>query len=75
LAKYPNAGTLFALNMQRVRREQEISQEKLAELAGLHRAYISSAEHEGRNVAIDNVEQIASVLKVEHYQLLVTTRT
>jgi hypothetical protein len=34
LAKYPDAGTLFALNMQRVRREQEISQEKLAELAG-----------------------------------------
>jgi transcriptional regulator with XRE-family HTH domain len=75
LAKYPDARTLFALNMQRVRREQGIPQEKLAQLAGLHRTYISSAEHEGRNITIDNMEQIASVLKVEHYQLLVTTRT
>jgi transcriptional regulator with XRE-family HTH domain len=55
--------------------ERPLSQEKLAELAGLHPTYISSAEHEGRNITIDNMEQIASALKVEHYQLLVITRT
>jgi hypothetical protein len=43
LAKCLDARTLFALNMQRVRSEQGISQGNLAQLAGLHPIYISSA--------------------------------
>ncbi len=68
--KYVDARKLFARNMQRVRKELGISQEKLAELAGLHRTYISSVEREGRNVTIDNMEQIAIALDVPLYCLL-----
>lgn len=68
--KYVDARTQFALNMQHMRKEQGISQEKLAELAGLHRTYISSVERQGRNITIDNMEQIALALKTPLFQLL-----
>jgi transcriptional regulator with XRE-family HTH domain len=67
---YVDARTLFSLNMQRIRKEQGISQEKLAELAGLHRTYISSVERQGRNITIDNMEQIALALHVPIHELL-----
>ncbi|KRB93831.1 helix-turn-helix domain-containing protein [Noviherbaspirillum sp. Root189] len=68
--KYVDARTLFSANMQRIRREQGISQEKLAELAGLHRTYVSSVERQGRNVTIDNMERIAFALEVPLFTLL-----
>jgi transcriptional regulator with XRE-family HTH domain len=68
--KYIDARTLFSLNMQRLRKEQGISQEKLAELAGLHRTYISSVERQGRNITIDNMEQIALALQAPLHELL-----
>ena len=39
-----------------------ISQEKLAELTGLHRTYISDIECGTRNVAIINIVRIAEAL-------------
>ncbi|HJV84498.1 MAG TPA: helix-turn-helix transcriptional regulator [Noviherbaspirillum sp.] len=68
--RYLDARTLFSLNMQRLRKEQRVSQEKLAELAGLHRTYISSVERQGRNITIDNMEQIALALHVPIHELL-----
>lgn len=46
-----------------------ISQEALADLAGLHRTYISAIERERRNISIDNIENIAAALNIEPYQL------
>ena len=34
----------FGQNVQRIRKERNISQEKLAELAGMHRTYIGMIE-------------------------------
>lgn len=62
---------IFATNMKRYRLERNLSQEKLAELSGLHRTYISSIERELRNISIDNVENIASALVVEPYRLFI----
>ncbi len=62
---------IFATNVKRYRLERNLSQEKLAELSGLHRTYISSIERELRNISIDNVENIASALDVEPYLLFV----
>jgi transcriptional regulator with XRE-family HTH domain len=67
---YTDARTLFSANMQRLRKERGISQEKLAELAGLHRTYISAVERQGRNITIDNMEQIALALEVPLHELL-----
>lgn len=54
----------FAANVRRKRTEQGLSQERLAELCGLHRTYIGSIERAERNVSIDNIARIARALKV-----------
>ena len=60
---------IFANNVRKYRIQNDISQEKLAELSGLHRTYISAIECERRNISIDNIEKIASALNVEPYKL------
>jgi transcriptional regulator with XRE-family HTH domain len=64
------ARRLFATNLRKVRSERQLSQEKVAELTGLHRTYISSVERAERNVSIDNMERIARALGVSLAQLL-----
>ena len=39
---------IFATNVKQYRMEKNLSQERLAELSGLHRTYISSLERERR---------------------------
>lgn len=60
----------FAENLRKTRKAQGISQEKLAELAGLHRTYIGSVERGERNIAIDNMERLARALGVTIQALL-----
>jgi transcriptional regulator with XRE-family HTH domain len=60
----------FAKNIRRIRNSLELSQESLADLAGLHRTYIGSIERQERNVSIDNIEKIAAALKVKADALL-----
>lgn len=55
---------LFAQNLRKIRQEKNISQERLAEMAGLHRTYISSVERAGRNISLDNIEKLAHALDV-----------
>lgn len=64
---------IFAVNVRNHRISKNISQEKLAELAGLHRTYISAVEREKRNISIENIEAIAQALDVEPYTLLIPT--
>lgn len=61
---------IFASNVKKYRQQQNLSQEQLAELSGLHRTYISSIEREQRNISIDNISKIASALKIDPYLLL-----
>lgn len=56
--------------MRELRLKIGISQEKLAEAAGLHRTYIGGIERAERNVSIDNIEKIAVALGVDVVQLL-----
>lgn len=65
-----SARLLFATNMRQSRMELGLSQEKLAEICGLHRTYIGSVERGERNISIDNMEVIALALKVPLVQLL-----
>lgn len=46
------------------RKRQGISQEKLAELAGIHRTYMGAVERGERNVCIKNIGRIAQALGV-----------
>lgn len=61
---------LFGHNVQKQRKAQEISQEKLAELAGVHRTYIGMIERAEKNITLCNIEKIAKALNVEIKDLL-----
>lgn len=61
---------VFGTNLKRYRREAGLSQERFAELCGLHRTYISGIECCQRNVSLENVQKIADALGVESYRLL-----
>jgi transcriptional regulator with XRE-family HTH domain len=57
-------------NVRRIRLERELSQEGLADEAGLHRTYISGVERGIRNPTVTVLERIARALKVKPGQLL-----
>jgi transcriptional regulator with XRE-family HTH domain len=57
-----SARLVLAANLRRVRQSRRISQERLAELAGLHRTYVGSVERGERNISIDNIEALIEAL-------------
>lgn len=61
----------FGINLRRYRIERGYSQEKFAELCGLHRTYISDIECFQRNVSLESVQKIADALKIETYKLFI----
>lgn len=68
---YPGAlREILATNLRRVRAERELTQEALADLCGIDRTYISGVERGLRNLSIDNLERLATALRVEPWQLI-----
>lgn len=65
-----NVRKLFAKRLRQVRLSKGLSQEALADLAGLHRTYVGSVERSERNVSIDNMERLAKALEVDISELL-----
>lgn len=61
---------MFGENLRRQRKAMGISQEDLADKAGLHRTYIGSVERGERNVSIDNIERLANAVASTVQQLL-----
>ena len=54
----------FGEHLRRVRMRRKVSQERLAELAGLHRTYVSSVERGLRNISLLNIDKLARALDV-----------
>lgn len=54
----------FGDRIRELRRAAGLSQEELAEVAGLHRTYISSLERGRRNVGLDNIHVLSAALGV-----------
>ena len=61
---------LFAYWMKYYRHKKGLSQEDLANLAGLHRTYIGSVERSERNITLVNANKIAKALSVKLTDLL-----
>lgn len=59
----------FGRRVRVLRVARGMSQEALAEAAGLHRTYVSSLERGERNVGIDNVYALADALGVDPTEL------
>lgn len=57
-------------NVRHFRRELGLSQEALADDAGIHRTYVSDVERGARNPTITVVEKLARALKVTAGELL-----
>lgn len=57
-------------NLKRLRSEMGLSQEAFADVADLHRTYISGLERGVRNPTITVLEKIAKALKVKPGRLL-----
>lgn len=60
----------IGLNITIIREQRGLTQEKLAELAGLHRAYIGQIERGEKNIGLRNLEKIAKALNVSIKALL-----
>ena len=54
----------FGRRFRRLRKERNLSQEKLSELAGLDRTYISQVEN-GANVTLATIHKLAGALGVD----------
>lgn len=63
---------VFASRVRARRQELGLSQEQLAEKAGVHRTYVGMLERGEKNVTIYNIERIANALAVEPAALLST---
>ena len=60
---------VFGDNVKIYRKKLQLSQEKLAEKAHLHRTYISAIECYKRSISLENIQRIADALEIETYKL------
>ncbi|MDD5505073.1 MAG: helix-turn-helix transcriptional regulator [Candidatus Omnitrophota bacterium] len=59
----------FGAKVRKYRLKKDLSQEKLAELADLHRTYIGQIECGKRNIALKNIAKLAKALNVSVREL------
>jgi len=70
MAKQKNILELFGNKVREERLKQNLSQEKLAELANVHRTYIGMIERAEKNITLTNIAKIAKALKVSISELM-----
>jgi len=61
---------LFGRRVRELRLARQLSQEKLAELADLHRNYVGGVERGERNVSLVNIVKLAHGLDVRPTKLI-----
>ncbi|HVZ06601.1 helix-turn-helix domain-containing protein [Rhodopila sp.] len=56
---------IVAINLRRLRHVRDLSQEELADRAGVNRNYVGMLEREEHAATIDMLEKLADVLQVD----------
>ncbi len=65
---------IVAQNLRRLRQDRGLSQEELADLAGLNRNYIGMIEREENAPTVDTLDELAKALKVQPEELLLRAK-
>jgi len=60
----------FGKKIKNERQKLGISQEELAERAGLHRTYIGMIERAEKNITLKNIKKVANALNIKIGKLL-----
>lgn len=60
----------FGDKVRQERTKKNLSQEGLANLAGVHRTYIGMIERAEKNITLENIEKIAKALRLDISELL-----
>jgi transcriptional regulator with XRE-family HTH domain len=66
----PDPRIVFGRRIREIRSRRGLSQEKLAELADLHRNYVGGVERGERNVSLVNIVKLAHGLSVRPVKLI-----
>ena len=61
---------IFASNLRRIRLDRNLTQENLADMAGIDRTYVSALERQVYSVSLDTIEKLAEVLSIDPHNLL-----
>jgi transcriptional regulator with XRE-family HTH domain len=67
----PDVRERFGTTVKFRREELKLTQEDLAEKAGIHRTYLSDVERGTRNVSLVNIERLAESLSMTMSELFV----
>lgn len=59
----------FGARVRRLRNDRGWSQERFADLAGIHRTYVGSIERGEQNLSLVNIEKLAATLGVSLAEL------
>lgn len=73
VSTYMDIVKVFGTNLRKYRTRLGVSQEKFAEMCGLHRTYISDIERFQRSISLDNIQKIADALGIETYKLFIVS--
>ena len=65
----PDLRKRLATNLRTLRGAQGLSQEALADAAGIHRTFVSQVERELKNVSLDIIRKLANALGVDPVEL------
>ena len=60
----------LAHNLRRLRQERRLTQEALADIAGVNRNYVGLIERQENSASVDVLDQLATALEIDPIELL-----